>query len=30
LIEQKARRALWQDGEWILDYRRLRVVAWKR
>lgn len=29
-VEEEARPALWRDGQWIMDYRRLRVVAWKR
>ena len=29
-IEQEARPHLWRDNQWVLDYRRLRVVAWKR
>jgi trans-aconitate methyltransferase len=28
-IEQEARGALYRDGHWIMDYRRLRVVALK-
>lgn len=29
-VEDEARPALWRDDQWVLDYRRLRVVAWKR
>lgn len=29
-VEEEARPHLWRDDQWILDYRRLRVVAWKR
>jgi len=29
VVEQEARPALFQDGHWIMDYRRLRVVASK-
>lgn len=29
-IEDEARPVLWRDGQWVMDYRRLRVVAWKR
>lgn len=29
-VEEEARPALWRDGQWVMDYRRLRVVAWKR
>jgi trans-aconitate methyltransferase len=28
-IEQEARPALWRDGQWVMDYRRLRFVAQK-
>lgn len=28
-IEQEARSALYRDGHWIMDYRRLRIVAHK-
>jgi trans-aconitate methyltransferase len=28
-VEREARPALFQDGRWVLDYRRLRVVAQK-
>ncbi len=29
LLEQYARPALWRDGRWFADYRRLRIVARK-
>lgn len=29
-VEEEARPALWRNGQWVMDYRRLRVVAWKR
>jgi len=29
-VEEEARPALWRDGQWVMDYRRLRIVAWKR
>jgi trans-aconitate 2-methyltransferase len=28
-IEQEARSALWRDGQWVMDYRRLRIIAKK-
>jgi hypothetical protein len=28
-VEQEARAELFRDGRWVLDYRRLRVVAVK-
>jgi trans-aconitate methyltransferase len=28
-IEQEARPTLWRDGQWVMDYRRLRLVAQK-
>jgi trans-aconitate methyltransferase len=28
-VEREARPALWRDGHWVMDYRRLRVVAHK-
>ena len=28
-IERQARAALFHDGQWVMDYRRLRVVARK-
>jgi trans-aconitate methyltransferase len=28
-VEQEARPALFRDGQWVMDYRRLRVVARK-
>jgi trans-aconitate methyltransferase len=28
-IEHEARAALWRDSQWVLDYRRLRIVAGK-
>jgi trans-aconitate methyltransferase len=28
-IEQEARPALWRNGQWVMDYRRLRIVAQK-
>ncbi len=30
LAEEKARTTLFKDGAWIADYRRLRVVAYKK
>lgn len=27
-VEQEARPTLWRDDHWVMDYRRLRVVAW--
>jgi len=29
-IEQEARPALWRDSQWVMDYRRLRIVAKKQ
>lgn len=29
-VEREARAALFRDGQWVLDYRRLRVVAVRR
>jgi len=29
-IEADLRPALYRDGTWAADYRRLRIVAWKR
>lgn len=29
-VEEELREELFRDGSWHLDYRRLRVVAWKR
>ncbi|MEK4236044.1 MULTISPECIES: class I SAM-dependent methyltransferase [unclassified Paenibacillus] len=29
-MEQKLRPTLFQDGRWVMDYRRIRVVAYKR
>ncbi|MGA2720579.1 MAG: SAM-dependent methyltransferase, partial [Candidatus Acidiferrales bacterium] len=29
-VERQARPELFQDGVWELDYRRLRIVAWKQ
>ena len=28
-VERQCRGELFQDGSWVLDYRRLRVAAWK-
>jgi trans-aconitate methyltransferase len=28
-IEQEARSALWRDSQWVMDYRRLRIIAKK-
>lgn len=28
-VEHEARAALWRDGRWVIDYRRLRIVARK-
>jgi trans-aconitate methyltransferase len=28
-VEQEARAAIWRDGHWVMDYRRLRVVSRK-
>ena len=28
-VEDAARPALWKSGHWELDYRRLRIAAWK-
>jgi trans-aconitate methyltransferase len=28
-IEREARPALWRNGQWVMDYRRLRIVAQK-
>jgi len=28
-VERAARRALWKSDHWELDYRRLRIAAWK-
>jgi len=30
LVEEEARAALYRDGRWVADYRRLRVVAWRQ
>ncbi|WP_339316073.1 methyltransferase domain-containing protein [Paenibacillus sp. FSL R10-2734] len=29
-MEQKLKPTLFQDGRWVMDYRRIRVVAYKR
>ncbi len=29
-VERQARPELFKDGVWELDYRRLRIVAWKQ
>jgi SAM-dependent methyltransferase len=29
-VEEQARPALYRDGTWFADYRRLRVMAWRR
>jgi SAM-dependent methyltransferase len=29
-VERQCRGELFQDGSWVLDYRRLRIAAWKR
>ncbi|MNC73605.1 hypothetical protein D3C75_1248340 [compost metagenome] len=29
-MEQKLKPTLYQDGRWVMDYRRIRVVAYKR
>jgi hypothetical protein len=29
-VERQAHPALYRDGGWVMDYRRLRVVAWKQ
>ena len=29
-VERQCKGELFQDGSWVLDYRRLRVAAWKR
>jgi trans-aconitate methyltransferase len=28
-VEEEARPALWRDGQWVMDYRRLRIMAKK-
>ena len=28
-VQQEARAAIWRDGHWVMDYRRLRVVSRK-
>jgi hypothetical protein len=28
-VEENAKPALWRDGEWLADYRRLRITAKK-
>ena len=28
-VERQCRRELFRDGSWVLDYRRLRIAAWK-
>jgi SAM-dependent methyltransferase len=28
-VERQCRGELFQDGSWVLDYRRLRIAAWK-
>ena len=28
-VERQCRGELFQDGNWVLDYRRLRIAAWK-
>jgi len=28
-VEQQCRGELFRDGSWVLDYRRLRIAAWK-
>ena len=28
-VERQCRRELFRDGRWVLDYRRLRIAAWK-
>ena len=28
-VERQCRSELFQDGSWVLDYRRLRIAAWK-
>lgn len=28
-VEQQCRNELFRDGSWVLDYRRLRIAAWK-
>jgi len=28
-LETAARPDLWRDGSWVMDYRRLRIAAWK-
>ena len=28
-VERKCRAQLFRDGSWVLDYRRLRIAAWK-
>ena len=28
-IEQEARSALWRESQWVMDYRRLRIIAKK-
>lgn len=28
-VERQCRRELFHDGSWVLDYRRLRIAAWK-
>jgi trans-aconitate methyltransferase len=29
-VQQRLRRELWHDNQWVVDYRRIRVVAVKR
>jgi len=28
-VERQCRDELFRDGSWVLDYRRLRIAAWK-
>jgi len=28
-VERQCKGELFQDGSWVLDYRRLRIAAWK-
>jgi hypothetical protein len=28
-VERQCRGDLFRDGSWVLDYRRLRIAAWK-
>jgi hypothetical protein len=28
-VERQSQGELFRDGSWVLDYRRLRIAAWK-